>query len=67
MLKQTAILEIVRQDRVYTMVLPSNAPLGELFDVIFQMRSFVVDKISESVKLDQPKEAIEVPETPKTE
>lgn len=67
MLKQTAILEIVRDDRVYTMVLPNNAPLGELHDVIFQMRSFVVDKINESVKLDQPKQPLEVPENIKVE
>lgn len=62
MLKQTAILEIVREDRVYTMVLPSNAPLGELHDVLFQMRSFVVDKINEAVNADKPKEPLQVQE-----
>ncbi len=59
MLKQTAILEIVRQDRVYTLVLPNNAPLGELHDVLFQMRSFVVEKINDAVVIDKPKEAVE--------
>jgi|GEM_PF-1925040 len=67
MLKQTAILEVVRQDRVYTMILPNNAPLGELHDVIFQMRSFVVDKINESINAEKPKEHVEVQETPKVE
>jgi len=65
MLKQTAILEIVRQDRVYTMILPNNAPLGELHDVIFQMRSFVVEKINESINAEKPKEPVEVPEIAK--
>ncbi len=67
MLKQAAILEVVREDRVYTLVLPNNSPLGELHDVIFQMRSFVVDKINESVNAEKPKEPIEVQEIPKEE
>ncbi len=67
MLKQSAILEIVRDERVYTLTLPANAPLGELFDIIFQMRSFVVGKINESMNLDKPKDPIEGSETPKTE
>jgi len=61
MLKQAAILEIVKDDRVYTMVLPNNAPLGELHDVLFQMRSFVVEKINEAVNADKPKEIVENP------
>jgi hypothetical protein len=64
MLKQTVILEVVKQDRVYTMILPNNAPLGELHDVIFQMRSFVIEKINESINAEKPKE---VQETPKAE
>lgn len=67
MLKQTAILEVVRQDRVYTMILPNNAPLGELHDVIFQMRSFVVDKINDSITAEKPKEPVEVQEPAKEE
>ena len=61
MLKQASILEIVKDDRVYTMVLPNNAPLGELHDVLFQMRSFVVEKINEAVNADKPKEIVENP------
>jgi hypothetical protein len=56
MLKQSANLEVVRDDRVYSFSLPANAPLGELHDVLFQMRSFVVDKINDAVKADLPKE-----------
>jgi hypothetical protein len=67
MLKQAAILEVVKEDRVYTMVLPNNAPLGELHDVIFQMRSFVVDKINDSINAEKPKEPVEIQEIPKEE
>jgi hypothetical protein len=61
MLKQAAILEVVKEDRIYTMILPNNAPLGELHDVLFQMRSFVVEKINEAVNADKPKEIVENP------
>ncbi len=56
MLKQSATLEIVKEDRVYSLNLPSTAPLGEVHDVLFQMRSFVIEKINEAQKLDAPKE-----------
>lgn len=56
MLKLANIFEVVRGERVYTLTLPNNAPLGELHDVIFQMRSFVVDKINEHVTAEKPKE-----------
>jgi len=61
MLKLANVFEVVRADRVYTLTLPSNAPLGELHDVIFQMRSFVVDKINESIAAEKPKEPKEQP------
>lgn len=61
MIKQQVILEVKKEDRIYQFQLPSNCSLGEVFDVLFQMRSYVVEKISESQKADQPKE----PEQPK--
>ncbi len=68
MLKQAAIFEIKKEDRIYTLTLPNTAPLGELHDVIYQMRAFVVEKINESIKAEMPKEnAKEVPESPKEE
>jgi hypothetical protein len=68
MIKNIALLEIAKEDRIYTLMLPNNASLGELHDVLFQMRSFVIDRINEAVKADQPKapeEVAPVPETPK--
>jgi hypothetical protein len=66
MLKQSAMLEVKIGDRVYQFNLPSDAPLGEAHDAIFQMRSFIVDKINEALKLDTPK-VPEVPEMPPAE
>ena len=61
MLKLANIFEVVRGDRVYTLTLPSTAPLGELHDVLFQMRSLVVDKLNEAITADKPKEPKEEP------
>ncbi len=56
MLKQTAILEVKIGERVYQLLLPSDSPLGEVHDALFQMRSFVVGKINEAQNIDKPKE-----------
>lgn len=56
MLKQSAMLEVKIGERVYQLNLPSDAPLGEAHDAIFQMRSFIIAKINDSQKLDAPKE-----------
>jgi hypothetical protein len=54
MLKHSVQLEIVKDDRVYQLSLPNNCPLGEVHDVLFQMRSYIVDRINEAQKQDQP-------------
>lgn len=63
MLKQSAMLEVKINDRVFQLHLPADAPLGEVHDAIFQMRSYVVDRINEATK----KDALPVSEEPKTE
>ncbi len=59
MLKQAAILEIVKEDRVYTFQLPNNAPIGEVHDVLFQMRGFVIEKMNEAMNASKPQEVSE--------
>ena len=63
MLKQSLQLEVIKEDRIYQLNLPANGPLGEIHDVIYQMRSYVIDRINDAQKADQPKE----PEQPKSE
>ena len=55
MLKQFAVLEVRRGDKIYSLHLPSEAALGEVHDVLFEMRSFVIDKINVAVEADKPK------------
>lgn len=63
MLKQSVKLEVVKGERVYQLCLPIDSPLGEVYDVLYEMRSFVIGKINESQKADEKKE----PEQPKSE
>jgi len=56
MIKQQVILEVKRDERIYQLHLPANSPLGEVHDILFQMRSYIVEQINESLKIDQPKE-----------
>lgn len=56
MLKTQAQLEVKIGERVYQLNLPSDAPLGEAHDALFQMRSYVIGKINEAQKVDAPKE-----------
>lgn len=56
MLKQSVQLEVKKGENFYQLNFPNNSSLGDIFDVLFQMRSFVVEKINESQKVDTPKE-----------
>lgn len=59
MIKTSAMLEVKRGERVYQLNLPSDAPLGEVHDVLFQMRSYVIERINEAQKNDAPKDPVE--------
>ncbi len=61
MLKQSAQLEIKIGERVYQLNLPSEAPLGEVFDALFQMRSYIVGRINDAQKSDEKKEQVSEP------
>jgi hypothetical protein len=57
MIKNLTILEIEKGDRKYCLSCSPDSPLGELHDVISEMKAFVVEKINESQKqnMEQPK------------
>lgn len=57
MLKTHAQLEVTIGENVYQLHLPADAPLGQTFDALFQMRSFVVEKINAANKIDEKKES----------
>ena len=47
MIKNKTVLEIEINGRVYALHVAQDAPLGEVFDVLCQMRAFVIQKIQE--------------------
>lgn len=71
MLKQTAKFEIKKaEDRIYTLLLPEKCDAGELYDVLYQFSSYVIDLIRKGHEERKPVETKieEKPdETPKVE
>jgi hypothetical protein len=56
MLKNKINLEINKEDRVYNFECDPTAPLGEIYDVLTQMKSFILEKISEAEKISNENE-----------
>ncbi len=50
MIKHQAILEIQKSDRIYQLHLLNDSPLGEIFDVLTEMRVFVLNRLNEASK-----------------
>ena len=61
MIKNNTILEIKKNDRIYQLHLSFDSPLGEVFDVLTEMRSFVLKKLQEVSQI----EIVKTDETPK--
>jgi len=59
MLKTQTILEVKIGERVYTLQLDPQSPLGEAYDAVTQMRGYIIDKIVEENNKSKPKEQAE--------
>lgn len=58
-------LKVERNSRVYELQLSNDSPLGELFDVLTDMRAYVLNHINEVSKNESSKEIIVTDEIPK--
>ena len=56
MLKNISKLEHKIEDRVYQFVCECDAPLGEVHDALVKMKAYVVSRIQEIQKAEEPKE-----------
>ena len=60
---EDTVMQMEVAGRTYKFICAPNSPLGEAFDVISAMRSYVVGKINEYVKAQEaeqtPKEILE--------
>lgn len=48
--KQENVFEIKKNDRFYRMHIPSDAPLGEIHDVLREMLSYLINMMQERAK-----------------
>jgi hypothetical protein len=56
MLKTKTVLEVKVKERLYTLELHPESPLGEAYDAVTQIRGFIIDKIVEENNKSKPKE-----------
>lgn len=56
MLKQKLVIEVKRVDRLYSLEIPSGCSLGEVHDVIFEMKQFVLDQMNQVHMAEKTKE-----------
>ena len=66
MFKQQLKLEVKKNERDYVLVLPDNCNLGEIVDVLFDMRAITMKAIQDIIEKEKPQEAPK-PEEPKPE
>lgn len=62
MLNQKSALEVKIGERLYSLQLDSNSPLGEAYDALTQMRAYVIDRIIKEEEASKPKAADKPPE-----
>jgi len=56
--KQKIVLEVKKEDRIYGFECASNASLGEIFDVLQEMKTFVVQKLNEAQQAEKSAEEL---------
>jgi len=55
MIKNKTILEVKMNERVYSLELDPTSPLGEVFDVLTMMKSFIVERMKDADKKEEQK------------
>jgi hypothetical protein len=66
MFKQLVKLEVKKDTRDYILILPENCNLGEIVDVLFEMRTKTMNALQEIIAKEKPPEEPK-PEEPKPE
>jgi len=52
--KQKIVLEVKKEDRIYGFECAASGSLGEIFDVLQEMKAFVVQKLNEAQQAEKP-------------
>ena len=53
-LKQELLYEITKNERSYKFYLPTNAPLGELYDVVYGLLAEIITEANKASELAKP-------------
>ena len=53
MIKQKTMLEVIKDERSYELHLSDTAPLGEIYDVLNQMRNYIIQRIEQENKAQE--------------
>ena len=61
MLKNIAILEVKKGERIYRMELENDSPLGECFDALSMMQAYVLERLQCAQKAVEEKKPAEEP------
>ena len=57
MLKQKTVIEVVNNKRVYSLELCPESPLPDVYEVLNQMRNYVIERIETAKKNEEEMEA----------
>lgn len=63
MIKNLATLEVKVGEKVYKLLCEVDSTWGEVHDVLYQMKSFVVQKINEAHQADMASKEAQLPQT----
>jgi hypothetical protein len=58
MIRNKSVLEVKSGERIYSLEVYTDSPLGEVFDVLSQMRGYIVQRMIDEQNKDKPKEKV---------
>ena len=62
MLKTKTVLQAQVRDRIYSLELDPESPLGECYDAVNQIRGFIIKMINDENEKSKPKEPEAIPQ-----
>ncbi len=62
MLRQRLTLPVSKNDKDFCLMLPDTTSYGEVYDVLTEMRAFIISKIHEENEASKPKTEEKPPE-----
>lgn len=58
MIEQKTVLEVTHNERLYKLSVLPDSPLGDVYEVLNQMRNYIIDRIEKEQKKEQDAEEV---------